>query len=162
MAPVTRLFPGDAEAAKRDDDHVPGSSSSIRLAWQHRRRLIRRPRWQRVLLFLGLLVAIYYFIKNIPTDLRPPRQRPSYSDQSHSLSHVNHAQVADNGDKMNDNAHSDNSPHVVPIGKPKQQVSQKGGSHVDDGLAKLDALERTLRRGFHRWSGRAHEQNVVR
>ncbi|QSZ34348.1 hypothetical protein DSL72_005939 [Monilinia vaccinii-corymbosi] len=70
------LFHGDVELGKRDDDHKPGSRMSVGLAWKY-----RRPHRSIKKIIIGLLVgiAIYYFYKNMPTDLQNPRQRPHYT-----------------------------------------------------------------------------------
>lgn len=78
--PAARLFPGDVELGKRDDDHKPGSKTPLGIAWEHR-RLPHGPH-RRSLKRIGLgllgLIAVYYFFKNMPTDLENPRTRPSY------------------------------------------------------------------------------------
>lgn len=63
----------DEELGKKDDDHKPVQSST----WHQWIRPFARKR--RI---AGLLVAcylVYLFIHNIPTDLKPLIQRPSYS-----------------------------------------------------------------------------------
>ncbi|KAL5352237.1 hypothetical protein ACLOAV_002184 [Pseudogymnoascus australis] len=75
MAPSTRLFPGDEELGKRDDDHRLRTKSIT--AWHYRRWLLRR-NMKRIGLTLLALIALYYFVKNIPTDLKQPSVRPSY------------------------------------------------------------------------------------
>ncbi|EPE34847.1 hypothetical protein GLAREA_10542 [Glarea lozoyensis ATCC 20868] len=81
MAP--RLFVGDEELGKRDDEYKPGKKTSIGLGglWQQKRVQHGPPR--RSIKRLGMLLlgifAIYLFIHNIPTDLKPPRSRPSYT-----------------------------------------------------------------------------------
>jgi hypothetical protein len=67
-----RLFPGDEELGKRDDDHKPGTKSPLGIAWQHRRNM------KRVALGLVALICLYYFFKNMPSDLENPRPRPHY------------------------------------------------------------------------------------
>jgi hypothetical protein len=76
-----RLFPGDVELGKRDDDHKPGVKGPLGLAWQRRRMLHgpHRRHWKRIALGLLALVMLYYFFKNMPTDLENPRQRPNYA-----------------------------------------------------------------------------------
>lgn len=75
-----RLFAGDVELGKRDDDHRPGTTSSISMAWQQRQVLysLHRRTVKRMALGLIALVALYYFFRNMPTDLHNPRPRPYY------------------------------------------------------------------------------------
>jgi hypothetical protein len=75
-----RLFSGDEELGKRDDDHRPGRKRSLGMNWQQRqaswgphRRTIRR-----IALAIVALLALYYFFRNMPTDLENPRPRPHY------------------------------------------------------------------------------------
>ncbi|EKD21620.1 uncharacterized protein L3040_004844 [Drepanopeziza brunnea f. sp. 'multigermtubi'] len=80
MPLVPRLFPGDVELGKRDDDHKPGGKSQLGLAWQHRRipNTPLRRSMKRMVLGVLALIALYYFFRNMPTDLENPRKRPSY------------------------------------------------------------------------------------
>jgi hypothetical protein len=84
MAP--RLFVGDEELGKRDDEYKPGKKASLGLGnlWQQKRVQHGPPR--RSLKRVGILLlgafAIYLFIHNIPTDLKPPRNRPSYIENT--------------------------------------------------------------------------------
>jgi hypothetical protein len=80
MALPPRLFPGDEELGKRDDDHKPGMKSPLGIAWQHRRipHGPHRRNMKRVALGLIVLILLYYFFKNMPTDLENPRPRPHY------------------------------------------------------------------------------------
>ncbi|RDL30461.1 Uncharacterized protein BP5553_10339 [Venustampulla echinocandica] len=82
-----RLFPGDVELGKRDDDHRPGTKITnplglgLGLLWEPR-RLPHAPHRRSIRRFaLGVLalIALYYFFNNIPTDLGPPRKRPYYN-----------------------------------------------------------------------------------
>lgn len=75
-----RLFPGDEELGKRDDDHKPGTKSPLGIAWQHRRipHGPHRRNLKRVALGLVALICLYFFFKNMPTDLENPRPRPHY------------------------------------------------------------------------------------
>ncbi|KFY22900.1 hypothetical protein V493_06255 [Pseudogymnoascus sp. VKM F-4281 (FW-2241)] len=75
MAPSTRLFPGDEELGKRDDDHKLRTKPIA--AWHYRRWLLRR-NMKRIGLTLLALIALYYFVKNMPTDLKQPSVRPHY------------------------------------------------------------------------------------
>ena len=76
-----RLFPGDVELGKRDDDHKPGSKRPLAAAWAHRRVFLRRS-YKKIALGLVLVVGLYYFFKNIPTDLGPRTPRPDYDHTS--------------------------------------------------------------------------------
>jgi hypothetical protein len=72
-----RLFPGDVELGKRDDDHKPGSKSPLAAAWFHHRIFLRRS-YRKIVIGLVVLVGLYYFFKNMPTDLGPRTARPDY------------------------------------------------------------------------------------
>jgi len=84
-----RLFPGDEELGKRDDDHRPGTGIGLGIktplgkVWQHRRMSHGPHRRTMRRLALGALaiIGLYYFFINMPTDLENPRQRPHYSSQ---------------------------------------------------------------------------------
>src|ERR1700694_4836356 len=76
-----RLFQGDVELGKRDDDHKPGSKRPLMATWSHHRVFLRRS-YRRIVLGLVLVVALYYFFKNMPTDLGPPTPRPKYDHTS--------------------------------------------------------------------------------
>lgn len=78
-----RLFPGDEELGKRDDEYKPGMKSPLGLGivWQQRRaspHLPHRRMVKRIALGLLALIALYYFFYNMPTDLGQPRTRPNY------------------------------------------------------------------------------------
>jgi hypothetical protein len=77
-----RLFPGDVELGKRDDDHKPGSKKRpLGAAWPHHRVFLRRS-YRKIALGLVLLVGLYYFFKNMPTGLGPRTARPDYDHPS--------------------------------------------------------------------------------
>lgn len=75
-----RLFSGDVEHGKKDDDHKP-ATSPFAAAWRQRPLAggLQRRSLKRVALGLLALVAVYYFFKNMPTDLENPVRRPSYN-----------------------------------------------------------------------------------
>lgn len=75
-----RLFPGDEELGKRDDDHRPGRKRSLGMNWQQRQASWgpHRRTMRRMALAIVALLALYYFFKNMPTDLENPRPRPNY------------------------------------------------------------------------------------
>lgn len=80
MALPPRLFTGDEELGKKDDDHKPGRKSSLSAVWQQR-RLSHGPHrrtLKRIALGALALIVVYYFFKNMPTDLENPRIRPHY------------------------------------------------------------------------------------
>jgi len=75
MALHTRLYSGDEELGKRDDDHK--LRAKPRTAWHYRRLLLRR-NIKKIGLALLVLIAMYYFFKNMPTGLERPSNRPHY------------------------------------------------------------------------------------
>jgi hypothetical protein len=76
-----RLFPGDVELGKRDDDHRPGSKRPLAASWPHHRIFLRRS-YKRIVWGLVLLVGLYYFLTNMATDLGPRTTRPNYGHAS--------------------------------------------------------------------------------
>jgi hypothetical protein len=80
MPLAPRLFPGDEELGKRDDDHKPGMRSPLDRVWQQRRlrQGPHRRTMRRVALGMLALIGLYYFFKNMPIDLENPRPRPNY------------------------------------------------------------------------------------
>ncbi|KAI9736422.1 MAG: hypothetical protein M1818_006156 [Claussenomyces sp. TS43310] len=79
MPRTTRLFPGDEELGKRDDDHRPGSKRPLATVWRHRRLSLRR-NTRKIIMVVAGLVALYFFFKNMPTDLENPSPKPRYTD----------------------------------------------------------------------------------
>lgn len=72
MVSRLRLFPNDEELGKRDDDHKPGKKT----LWMKRKWPAVKKR--RIVLLAGLCVLTWLFIKNIPTDLGPAKDRFHY------------------------------------------------------------------------------------
>ena len=83
-----RLFPGDEELGKKDDDHKPGAKNPLGIAWQHRQipHGPHRRNMKRVALGFVVLIALYYFFKNMPKDLEQPRARPNFDHTQSSPS----------------------------------------------------------------------------
>lgn len=77
MPLTNRLFPGDEELGKRDDDHKPRSKAPIATNWRYRRFWVRR-NGKRIFLGWIALTLLYLFFKNMPTDLQNPSSRPRY------------------------------------------------------------------------------------
>jgi hypothetical protein len=94
MPSTAPLFPGDLELGKRDDDHRPGKKGHLKSTWQHRKPLFRI-NFKKSLLALAGLTFLYYFFKNIPTDLNNPRRRPSYQSPFSSQGPEQRAQSND-------------------------------------------------------------------
>jgi hypothetical protein len=86
MPQPSRIFAGDVELGKRDDDHKPGSRlplmavSDLAAAWTYHRYTIRK-NLRKGLIGLALVIGLYYFFKNMPTDLGPRTPRPNYRYQ---------------------------------------------------------------------------------
>ncbi|RDW80696.1 hypothetical protein BP5796_05394 [Coleophoma crateriformis] len=73
-----RLFAGDEELGKKDDDHKMHPKSPFGM-WQSSRRAPHRRSMKRAAVVGIVLICLYYFFKNMPTDLENPRRRPSYT-----------------------------------------------------------------------------------
>lgn len=73
-----RLFAGDEELGKKDDDHIPNMKSPFG-TWQSSRRAPHRRSMKRLAIVGVVVILLYYFFKNMPTDLENPRRRPSYT-----------------------------------------------------------------------------------
>lgn len=79
------LFLSDEEMGKKDDDHKSTRKSFKAGSWQPA-RVPPRKTFKRLALILLALSVLYLFIKNIPTDLGPPRSgRPVYLPEDHEL-----------------------------------------------------------------------------
>lgn len=149
-----RLFPGDVELGKRDDDHKPGSKSQIGYAWQHRRipQGISRRSMKRIALGFLVLVALYYFVKNIPTDLKNPRIRPSYGHQGdtnapYPPSSHGHGSTKNLGSKPAAEAprHDFNGPiKFYDLASTLHAVTRTGGS---------DLINKNVVRAANHWTG---------
>lgn len=74
MALLDRIFAGDEELGKKDDDHRPGKGAVLPSSWSllHTIPPVTRRRY-----FYGIaaILFIFLFIKNIPTDLGSNSQR---------------------------------------------------------------------------------------
>ncbi|KAH8809070.1 hypothetical protein F5884DRAFT_392646 [Xylogone sp. PMI_703] len=68
----------DEELGKKDDDHKFRPRSRFGQFWQ-RRHTPHRRNWRKAVLGMLALIALYYFYKNMPTDLQNPRPRPRYN-----------------------------------------------------------------------------------
>ncbi|MCJ1391550.1 hypothetical protein MMC18_004414 [Xylographa bjoerkii] len=71
-----RIFAGDEELGKKNDDHRPANGTIPIPAWSWT-RWNAAPRVRRRRLIIGLLIGlvVYFFFKNIPTDLGPIARR---------------------------------------------------------------------------------------
>ena len=79
-----RMFSGDEELGKKDDEYKPGQRSMV---WHQRRASHGLPRSRRSLkrIALGVLavIALYYFVTNIPKDGKPMNNRPQFGEGGH-------------------------------------------------------------------------------
>ncbi|MCJ1399724.1 hypothetical protein MMC11_002926 [Xylographa trunciseda] len=71
-----RIFAGDEELGKKNDDHRPanGTIPIPALSWT-RWKLAPKVRKRRLIIGLMIGLVVYFFFKNIPTDLGPIAQR---------------------------------------------------------------------------------------
>jgi hypothetical protein len=143
MAP--RLYPGDEELGKRDDDHKPGTKPPLLAVWHYRRLHFRRS-GKKIGLLLLAVIALYYFVKNIPTDLqRPPSLRPSYPPDtggqsrpipkttapSHKGGHSGHSTKADKKEQKGE--HWFNGPiKFYELAASLHSISATGGAMADN------------------------------
>lgn len=74
MPLLDRFLAGNKELEKKDDDHRPRAGAALTSSWMPRQSL---PAFRRRRYLYGLLVIlfIYLFIKNIPSDIGPNSQR---------------------------------------------------------------------------------------
>ncbi len=77
MPSLGRIFAGDEELGKKDDDHRPAKDGVLPSTWPVR-KVAPRARGRSVLYGLLACIIIYVFVHNIPTDLGPVTQRPDY------------------------------------------------------------------------------------
>lgn len=140
-----RLFPGDEELGKRDDDHRPGGKKNpLGLAWQHRRMGVSHGPHKRTLkrIALGILalIALYYFFKNMPTDLENPSNRPHYIPNTGS-------------------APPAKRPHPVPGSKPSKEDAPV--LHDFNGPIKFYQLAHTLHSVYQTGGSALVNSNVL-
>lgn len=74
MTLLDRIFVGDEELGKKDDDHRPGKGATLPPSWSLRQTI---PPFRRRRYFYGIvtILFIFLFIRNIPTDLGSNAQR---------------------------------------------------------------------------------------
>ena len=70
-----RMFAGDEELGKKNDDHRPSNGVIPVPSWPIWKTIAPRLRRRRVVLGLIACLVIYVFISNIPTDLGPVAER---------------------------------------------------------------------------------------
>jgi hypothetical protein len=142
-----RLFPGDEELGKRDDDHRPGKRVSMGNTWAQR-RLAHGPHrrtMKRVALGIIALIAVYYFFKNMPTDLENPKLRPNYS-------HTPQEQPQGTGPKPPPSTNQDSS-HITD--------DEKTTEHYFNGPIKFYQLAKTLHAMSRTHGSELINRNVV-
>jgi hypothetical protein len=72
-----RLFPGDVEQAKRDDDHKRNLNGLSFAGWNRFRFPMRR-NVKKTLLCLVVFILLYHFFKSMPIYLKNHSPRPNY------------------------------------------------------------------------------------
>lgn len=70
MSWLGRIFTGDEELGKKDDDHRPQANNASSSSWSAR-KTSSAFRKRRVIYAICALLFIYVFVKNIPDDLGP-------------------------------------------------------------------------------------------
>jgi hypothetical protein len=126
-----RLYKGDAELGKKDDDHRPGTKSQLEILWQQRR--IPQPRsMRRIVLGALALIGLYYFFYNMPTDLENPRQRPHYDHSSAGFTPDSQATSTKSGEvQTGESQHYFNGPiKFYELATTLRSVSKTKGSEL--------------------------------
>ena len=74
MSFIDRIFAGDEELGKKNDDHRPRNGFAPSSAWLPRQSM---PPFRRRRVFAALIafILVYLFIRNLPTDLGPNSSR---------------------------------------------------------------------------------------
>lgn len=71
-----RIFAGDEEQGKKNDDHRPVNGTIPMPGWSWTRwKATPRVRRRRTIIAMALGLFLYFFIRNIPTDLGPISQK---------------------------------------------------------------------------------------
>ncbi|KAJ4300305.1 hypothetical protein N0V88_002978 [Collariella sp. IMI 366227] len=79
MVKMTSIFFSKGDLGKKDDDHKPTKSSTIRSRWAGATSTPTRKRLKRLAIIMALSIFIYLFISNLPTDVPiRDRRRPMY------------------------------------------------------------------------------------
>ena len=145
-----RLFHGDEELGKKDDDHKPGTKGPLDRVWQQRRLLQgpHRRTIRRVGLGILALIGLYYFFKNMPTDLTNPRPRPNYDHPAGPAAPISGSRAP---------------PPVnqVPTPKPVEEEAAVKSQHYFNGPIKFYQLASTLHAVSRTKGSELINQNVV-
>jgi hypothetical protein len=149
MALPPRIFPGDEEYGKRDDDHKSAKPRPLSAVFMNS-RMPQRRNLKRLGIFLAFLVGFYYFFKHMPTDLAPATRRPNYQ----------HGQA----DTQQNWARGRQGPHGGTAGSiPKDQWADETATdkHGFNGPIKFYNLALTLHAITANGGGNWARQNVL-
>ena len=124
MSWLGRMFTGDEELGKKDDDHRPkANNASLSSSWSAR-KTSPAFRKRRVFYAICALLFLYVFVKNIPDDLGPSRESNPRLNQ---------------GEKLPDGTAD------PPAKKPKRPaIPSEAEEHYHDGPIKFYKLASTL------------------
>lgn len=151
MPPAPQLFPRDEELGKRDDDHRPGRRGSRGAIWQQR-QLPRGPyrrTMKRIVVLALALIGLYFFFKNMPTDLKNPTARPRFDHSGGRYS-------------QSDNSRPLPPTTQDPIPKNGREASTQVSSHSFNGPIKFYELAVSLREASKKIGLGMTNRNVVR
>lgn len=144
-----RFLPGDEELGKRDDDHIPGKKRPLANVLMHS-RLPQRRNMKRVAILFVVLVGLYFFFKNMPTDANSGMRRPSYSHESKD--------AVSSWNKGNTHTNGGSAVKKPPINTPEEAGAEK---HWFNGAIKFYKLASSLQAIARNGGGNWANQNVL-
>ena len=155
-----RLFANDAELGKKDDDHRPSRSLNSplpSLSWAAKKPL-PRVRRRRIVALTILLIGLYFFFKNMPTDLLPVSQRYDRRTPGQLVSGLHYEVQQSLGSTVDD------EPVETPPEGPPPKLDTKDEAKVNhnyDGFVKFIPLMPSLQAYSRKMGYSSYNRNVL-
>jgi hypothetical protein len=147
-----RMFPGDVELGKKDDDHKPGKAP----LWKIWRGLGLRYRKRRVVITVVLCGLIWLFIQNIPTDLGEKMGRNGYPVNAHPF-----GQPRGPIPYPTESSSLPTEPKGPPPGPKPKALGEEAPNHYYNGPIKFYRLAPSLHSASTTMGYRFSNRNVV-